>query len=249
MPTNKKGFAPFIVIIVIAIAAVTIFSGKFQKNPLKVQGLEIAKGGDDSSGEKSGGSGGESSGGSRGSNSTSGSSKNESTPNPNKTPESRNETAKPTRALTPATKEPETEIEKEAENEIDENEFKLSDDGLELESSSVSAISKFPISFDKSTKSLTVNTGNGTKQIRILPDEAASIATTSGIENEIEKIELVQGTNQNAEFKIAGVRKGKLFGIFNINEPIETQIDASSGHIISTTTPSFIFQLLSAFIK
>lgn len=155
------------------------------------------------------------------------------TPDPSETPEPK-ESEKPEPSETP---------------EANENEFNISDDKLEIESGSVSATSKFPLSFDKTTNTLTVTTGNGTREIRILPDQAASIATTSGIVTQIQKIELKEGSNNQPVFDIQGTKVRKLFGIFTINIPLSSEIDATTGHVLTVSNPSFIFKLLAPFIK
>ena len=248
MSIRKRNNTTIFFILVVALVAAFVLV-RNQKITPRVQGLEIAKGGDDS-GESSGSSGGGSgeSSGSGGSNTTT----NTSTTEP---------THEPIRTFVPKpTEKPEieNEAEKEVENEqkpetpeIKNTQFKISDDGLELESGTVSAVSKFPIAFNKLTNTLLVITGNGTKEIRILPGQASSIAQTSGIENEIEKIELEQSkTDQNIEvFKVSGKRNGKLFGLINVSEPVETEINAQTGQVVSTTNNSLLFQFLSPFIK
>lgn len=245
MSRNQKGFVPIILLVIVALAAVVAISAKSQENRPKVQGLEIARGGDDSSG--SGGTGTSTDSNSSGSDSVSRSTVTTATTRPIKTPELEIDGTKPIRTTIPK---PSERPEPSGVDEIEKQDFEVSDDGMEIKSGSISATSKFPITFNKTTNSLTVKTGEGSKEIRILPDQAALIATTSGIQSQIDKIELAQAQTQNTTvFKVSGNKTGKLFGLITISEPVVTEIDAGTGNVVSTSKPSFIFRLLSAFIQ
>lgn len=118
---------------------------------------------------------------------------------------------------------------------------------LQLESHGLAANANLPISLDNQTHELTVTTPNGTKTLTVLPDEAANIATSSGIQNQVDNVSLNQGTN-NPVFTVDGFKSGRLFGLFNVSTPIQTQIDATTGQIINTEQ-SFLSRLLSPFIR
>lgn len=112
------------------------------------------------------------------------------------------------------------------------------------------ASSKFPLSFDKTTGALFVRTGNGTKQIRILPDEASSVAQSAGIIDKLSSIELESNTQEGTEsivFKVKGIKNLKLFGLIPVNENVAAQISSQDASVLSTQEPlwarlfSFLF--------
>lgn len=242
MSKNQDGFIPFLILFVVAALAgfaLIAQASRLHQTP-KIQGLEIARG-DESGGDSSGGSNSGSSSGGSGSNTTSGSS-NTTTQTGTAETHKPEATEKPEAIETPHPKET-------AEPKETLEPFNLSEDGTEIESSSISAKSNFPLTFNKTTNTLTVTTGEGEKEIRILPHQAAQIATTSGVQTQIQKIELNQGTSSaQPVFTVTGFKNGKLFGFINISQPVETQIDAQTGQVISSTQQSFIFNLLAPFI-
>lgn len=106
--------------------------------------------------------------------------------------------------------------------------------------------SKFPLSVVGGQ--LMVATPGGFMPIRILPDRAARIATTAGVQNKIEKIELVQNQNKQNIFRIKGKKTGKLLGIIPVSAETETEVSAESGLIQSVNQPLWL-RLFSSLIS
>lgn len=123
---------------------------------------------------------------------------------------------------------------------------------FKLELKGVAAESKFPISFDKTTGQLFVTTPNGERQIRLLPDEASSIAKLAGIQNQIDKIEIVENNQPSTEdeivFNLSGLKTGKLLGLIPVKSPVQAEIGANSGKILNIDQP-FWLKLLSPLVK
>lgn len=133
-----------------------------------------------------------------------------------------------------------------------ELEVKAEGDHINLVTQNIGAETRFPLTFDKTTGQLLVTTPNGQRIIRILPAQASQIAQTAGIQNQIEKIEIqantTAGTDEDVVLKLTGKKTGKILGIIDVNQPVEAEIGARSGSIISTTTP-FWLRLLSPLIR
>lgn len=133
---------------------------------------------------------------------------------------------------------------KEIELEADDNTLKLTSRGVKAET-------KFPISFDKTTGQLIIQTGNGPKPIRILPDQAAEIARSEGVQK-TEKVEIVENTDTQStsevEFKISGTRAGSLLGIIPISGNVETEVSADNGQVTKVTEPLWL-KILSPLIS
>lgn len=122
---------------------------------------------------------------------------------------------------------------------------------IEVRAKGIGALTNFPLSFDKSTGQLIVNTANGPVPIRVLPDQAASVAQTAGRESLIEKIELTGTATGSAEpvaFKIKGTRIGNLLGLLPVSASVETQVGAQTGQILSTTEPLWL-RLFGALVR
>lgn len=133
------------------------------------------------------------------------------------------------------------------------SEIKIKAQGNEIEFKfkGIGALTNFPLSFDKTTNTLIVNTPNGPRPIRILPDQASEVAETSGVENLIERIELAQTATGSAEpvaFKVKGKRVGSLLGIFPVTADVETEVGAETGQILTTTEPLWL-RLLRPLIQ
>lgn len=134
-----------------------------------------------------------------------------------------------------------------AEAELDDE-----NEGSKLTVNGITANAHFPISFDPATNQLFVNTPNGPRPIRTLPDQAARIATEEGIIKKIDSIDMLEAT-QSGELnepviKVKGQKTGKLFGFIPVQADVQTDISQQDGTIIDTTEP-FWLKLLSPFIK
>ncbi len=125
--------------------------------------------------------------------------------------------------------------------------IKSGKDKIEFESKGVLAGTNFPLTLDKTTGQLFVNTPSGPRLIRVLPDQASDIAQTAGVQTQIEKIELLESEG-NLTFDIKGKKTGILLGLFPISAEVESKIDPSTGQILSVTQPRWL-QLLNSLIK
>lgn len=134
-----------------------------------------------------------------------------------------------------------------------EKQIKLAAEGekIEIASKGVTAESKFPLSVNKQTGQLFVRTGKGLREIRILPNQAAEIASLANIENQIDKIELIENELPNIQddilVKISGKKNGNLAGFIPISTSVETEIGAQTGDIVKVSEPIWL-RLLSKFI-
>lgn len=137
------------------------------------------------------------------------------------------------------TKQGEQELEVEADNEL-----------TKLKVGSDIAETKFPISVNKETGQVFVQTGNGQKEIKILPDKASETAEAAGIISKIDSIELEHATeNQNeVAFKVAGVKTGRLLGFIPVQAHVETEVDASTGSVLRVQQPLWL-RLLNPVIR
>lgn len=144
----------------------------------------------------------------------------------------------------------------EFESRIGSEEAKLkieaNENGLSLESGSISALSRFPLSYNQTTNQLTVNTPNGRRVIRVLPNQAAAIAATSGIISQLGNLNLglstTPNTSDNLSFRVEGVKTGTIFGIIPFSANVQTEVGAQSGSVLSVSQPLWL-QLLAPFIK
>ncbi|GEM_PF-3235443 len=133
-----------------------------------------------------------------------------------------------------------------------ELEVKVEGDHISLEAQNIGAETHFPLTFNKATGQILVTTPNGQRVIRVLPAQASQIARTAGIQNQIEKIEIqansTTGTNEDVVLKLTGRKTGKILGVIDINGPVQTEIGAQSGSILSNNEP-FWLRLLSSLIQ
>lgn len=130
-------------------------------------------------------------------------------------------------------------------------EVKAENGEIQFEFQGVGALTHFPLSFDKTTNTLTVNTPNGPKTVRVLPNQASEAAQNAGVENLVEKIELVEAATGSAEtvvFKIAGKRTGNFLGLIPVTADVETEVGAQTGQILTTTEP-FWLRLFGSLIR
>lgn len=137
-------------------------------------------------------------------------------------------------------------------NEKREVEIEADGNVLKISSKGIAAETNFPLSIDKNTGQLVVQTGNGPKVIRILPHQASQITLAAGVQNQIEDIEITENTTPSSadtiEFKIKGVKLGSLLGFIPVNSSVETKIGAQTGNINQVTEPLWL-RLLSPFMQ
>lgn len=135
------------------------------------------------------------------------------------------------------------------ENEI---ELKTEDGRFEFKAKGVAAQSNFPLSVNNATGELSVQTPQGAKIIRLLPNQVAEIALRAGVQNKIEAIEVSENDQERDEsglvFKVQGTKSGKIFGLIPVSAPVETQIGAQTGTVVSVNEPAW-FKLISNFVR
>lgn len=239
-----------IVLVAALLLTVSVLNLKVTSKPGgEIKGVLIARGGDDSK------SSGDSGGGSHdsGKNNGSGDSNSNSSNNNNsvsvpkievkeveKTEEVKKEVKKIEKIEIKEKKEKPEKQEVETETELE----------IEVKEATVPGKNKFESKFPLSVVGgqLMVATPGGSMPIRILPDQAARIATAAGVQNQVEKIELAQGQDKQNVFRIKGKKTGKFLGIIPVSAETETEVNAESGLVQSVNQPLWL-RLFSSLIS
>lgn len=141
----------------------------------------------------------------------------------------------------------ETELDDSAETEVQN---RLAEDGIKLEAlsdgqtrlqtGSESAISKFPLSIDLSTNTLSVKTASGQEHQIILPKQAISNLLALGLVDKINPV----GSSESAQleisnqdipvYKVKGVSEQKFFGLLPVKIEKKVELSAETGQVISS---------------
>jgi hypothetical protein len=163
-----------------------------------------------------------------------------------------------------------TEVELEQDETLDKLNEDLTEDDLEIGTSStngttitkgeVEAETHFPLTVDPVTHTLTVTTPAGSKQVTVLPDEAVQNVLQTRlidtVENEVnsgadttsitKKIRLNEVDNE-LTFEIKGIKQKKLLGIIPIAFVKTTFVSAQTGQVLKTdeTLINKLLELLS----
>ncbi|MCL5784070.1 MAG: hypothetical protein M1142_01790 [Patescibacteria group bacterium] len=140
---------------------------------------------------------------------------------------------------------------KESQGKREDVEIGTEGNDFKLQSQGQTALSNFPLYINQATGQLYVNTPQGAKMIRVLPPQAAAIATTAGVVNKIEGMEITntslpEATNE-ATVTVSGLKVGKMFGLIPVSVPVQTVIGANSGLVFQNIEP-FWLKVLSPFI-
>ncbi len=122
------------------------------------------------------------------------------------------------------------------ENEV---EIDVQGDNFTIKTNKQTAVTKFPIFLDETSGQLFVSTSNGPKAIRVLPEQAAEIATVSGVQSLTGKIDISQ-SGDKAVFKVAGIKSGRLFGLVPLNTEVQTEVDTQTGTILGVEGPLWL---------
>jgi hypothetical protein len=126
---------------------------------------------------------------------------------------------------------------------------KNQDGSSNISSNGTKARTLFVISINDQTGEMFISTPSGDKTIKILPDQVMSLIQKSGVQNQVDNIELKDNpTVSEPVFDVKGQKIGKIFGFIPFSAPVETQVGAQTGKIISTKQ-SFFTQLFSQFVK
>lgn len=159
------------------------------------------------------------------------------------------------------------EVENEQEVEVpeleDENEFEV-EEGTETAKirlgkrenkfvffeSRFGAETNLPVSVNKTTRELTINTPAGIRTVAVLPDSAVNnmianrvIDRVVGANGSIVQIKVDE--NGNIEYEIVGARDARLLGLFNVAIPKTVNVSAQTGGLVGVNE-SFFSQLLDA---
>lgn len=122
-------------------------------------------------------------------------------------------------------------------------------DGITLRRGQIEAKTKFPISFNVATKTFTVQIGNGTSEISVLPDQAVQKLLENKI---ISKVEVRNNSttindssvilteyNSKPVFEVRGASDQKMFGFFPISVSKTSIVSAESGNVVRTNQNIF----------
>lgn len=102
----------------------------------------------------------------------------------------------------------------------------------------ISERSNFPLSLDPLTNSLIVTTPAGEKVVTVLPDQAVANLIEKGIVTRIDEEASGSGTVENVKlevrneelvYRVEGVKRGKLFGLFEVETPTTAFVSADTG--------------------
>lgn len=108
-----------------------------------------------------------------------------------------------------------------------------------------------PLQIDTLTHSLSVPSPNASTKVSVLPTEALQGILDKGSLNAQDitkaKINLTKDET-GVNYTVQGERKGKLFGIFDVNSPVQVKLSAQNGKVVNTSQ-SLLFNMLGGFIK
>lgn len=130
-----------------------------------------------------------------------------------------------------------------------------SGDNFAIKRGLVEAATKFPISFDTTTKTFSVQTKNGEQEVKILPDQAVQKLLENKFFSHVQdntsgdsksssepKITLTEFNNQPA-YEVRGIADKKVFGFIPVSIPKTTFVSAQTGDTL-TTNESFVSRVL-----
>lgn len=135
------------------------------------------------------------------------------------------------------------ELVEEAELELEDKDVKIASRGgqISLAKNNVIATTAFPLSINVTTKQLVVTTPAGQKVVAILPDQAIANLLATGVVNQVDQApsggdpdelsDNVQIELRNGEvvYKVKGLKKLKILGIFPVTTPVTAFVSAQSG--------------------
>lgn len=107
--------------------------------------------------------------------------------------------------------------------------------GLSLQSEKATAVTTEKLVIEGNKLSLKTSIGN--KEIKILPEEASSMATA--ITN-VSTIELKEESQQPI-YSVKGIKQARLLFVIPVSMQIETKVSAESGNVISVKKPWWSF--------
>lgn len=130
--------------------------------------------------------------------------------------------------------------------------------GFEITNKDTKAETEFPVSVNLASKTLSVDTPLGTKNLTVLPDQAVQNllnqrvidkVTQTSVSTNGAQLQLVQLRlyGNNPVFQVQGVDDKKLFGVIPVGVQKTTLVSAETGQIVNTNTDllNTILNLLS----
>ncbi|MBI4099952.1 hypothetical protein HY440_02995 [Candidatus Microgenomates bacterium] len=135
----------------------------------------------------------------------------------------------------------------------DQNKVKIktTGDGLNLTTAGDTARINFPLVFNKVVGQLDIVTLGGRRDLRIMPDQAMTVAVAAGIDKGAD-MELVlisqQVTADPIAYQIIGHKSGKLLGLIPVGADVKIQIGAQSGLVLKLDEPGWL-KFLSPIIR
>lgn len=111
----------------------------------------------------------------------------------------------------------------------------------------VSARTDMPIAFNVATKTFTVQTGSGEKEIKVLPDEAVTKIKelNSNFTANADDVKLTELENEPV-FEIPGTSQQRFLGVLPVGIQQTTVLSAKDGNLV-TTSESVISRILDTF--
>ncbi len=255
MSRKSAGFIHLIPLLIITFVAISVLALSLEPRPKKNISTAVL-----SESESGGGRGSDSSGSSGSGSSGSGSSDSSSglggtleirkieTPEPKETPEIKDQN--------------EDEDEQELELE-DETEFEVHE-GTEAARVKIGkrenkfvffeqrfgAESEFPVSVNKATRELTIQTPQGTRVVAILPDTAVENMLGQNVIDKVlgtggRIVEVKIDANGNVFYEISGAKNEKFLGVFNVLVPKTLDVSGQTGNLTKVNQDP-LSQLLDA---
>ena len=108
-----------------------------------------------------------------------------------------------------------------------------------------------PLQIDTLTHSLSVPSSNASTKVSVLPTEALQGILEKGSlsAQDITKAKInLTKDETGVNYTVQGEKKGKLFGIFDVNSPIQVKLSTQNGKVVNTSQ-SLLFNMLGGFIK
>lgn len=142
------------------------------------------------------------------------------------------------------------EVEKDVESELEKEGLQVStEDGrLKFTKSGISFTSEYPLSVGNVSRLLAVQTPEGEKEVKKLPDEILStlqsqgeIATLSGTPGENISLKVKNG---QPVYEINGQKVYRLLNLFDVAQTLKLTVSAETGEVVSTDK-SFFTNLIS----
>ena len=123
--------------------------------------------------------------------------------------------------------------------------IKVEDDKFEIESDAATASTKFPLSIDPATNTLTVETPSGNINVNILPDQAINnLVRNKKIEavssTELELNDAQESTEDSLIYTVQGLKTVKLFGKIPVVEKVEIKYGAQSDRVLGESEPWYM---------